>query len=124
MWLHSNSVPRGKSKKLHHLWNGPWRIVKCVSDAVYQLQGLSGHRRHVIVQSDRLKPCHPNTHWNLTDSHPETQPSPSESLRPPQPIPSCVGTNLEIHTNDAIPTQRNPPQTRHPPDRYAAVISH
>ena len=44
VWLHSNAVPRGKSKKLHHLWNGPWRIVKHVSDAVYRLQGLSGRR--------------------------------------------------------------------------------
>ena len=24
VWLHSNAVPRGKSKKLHHPWTGPW----------------------------------------------------------------------------------------------------
>lgn len=124
VWLHSNAVPQGKSKKLHHPWKGPWRIVKHVSDAVYRLQGLSGRRRRVIVHFDRLKPCHPNTCWNLTGSHPEIQSSPSESLRSPQPIPSCVGTNLEIYANNPISTRRNPPRTRHPPDRYAAVISH
>ena len=123
VWLHSNAVPRGKSKKLHHPWTGPWWTVKRVSDAVYRLQGLSGCCwKRVIVHFDWLKPCHPDTHRS-TDSHFATQSSPSES-RPSMPMQSRVGTHLEIHANDPIPPQRNPLRSRQPPDRYAVVISH
>ena len=27
VWLHSPVVPRGSSRKLHHPWTGPYKIV-------------------------------------------------------------------------------------------------
>ena len=42
VWLHSPVVPRGKSRKLHHPWTGPWQVVKRLSDAVYRLQSQTG----------------------------------------------------------------------------------
>ena len=35
VWVHSPAVPRGRSRKLHHYWSGPfqvmnvWGIVRC-----------------------------------------------------------------------------------------------
>ena len=28
VWLHSPAVPRGESRKLHHPWTGPWKVLK------------------------------------------------------------------------------------------------
>ena len=38
VWLHCPAVPRGKSKKFHCPWVGPFRIVRKVSDATYCIQ--------------------------------------------------------------------------------------
>ena len=27
VWLHSSVVPRGKAKKFHHPWSGPWKVL-------------------------------------------------------------------------------------------------
>jgi len=35
VWLHSTVIPRGKAKKLHCPWSGPFTVVKHISDAVY-----------------------------------------------------------------------------------------
>ena len=32
VWLHSPLVPRGQSKKLHHPWTGPYRVMEKLSD--------------------------------------------------------------------------------------------
>ena len=37
VWLHSPVVPRGKSRKFHHPWTGPWRITECLSDVTYRI---------------------------------------------------------------------------------------
>ena len=29
VWLHPPIVPRGKSKKFHHPWTGPFKVIKC-----------------------------------------------------------------------------------------------
>lgn len=35
VWLHNSAIPRGKSKKLHRPWTGPYRVVKKLSEVVY-----------------------------------------------------------------------------------------
>lgn len=35
VWLHSLVVPRGKSRKLHHPWTGPFRVLAKISDNDY-----------------------------------------------------------------------------------------
>ena len=59
VWLHNPAVPRGKSKKLHRPWTGPFRVVKRLAEAVYRLQHVHGHRRRPVVHYNRLKPCLP-----------------------------------------------------------------
>lgn len=56
VWLFTPAVPRGKSKKLHCPWSGPYKVVQRLSDATYRVQHLRNHRKQV-VHFDRLKPC-------------------------------------------------------------------
>ena len=52
VWLHSAVVPKGQSKKLHHHWTGPLRVVGCLSDSDYRvkvLQGRSGCRLCTLI---------------------------------------------------------------------------
>ena len=61
VWLHNPAVPRGKSRKLHRPWIGPYRIVTRVSDVVYRLQHIQHRNQKPVVHFDRLKPCAPDT---------------------------------------------------------------
>ena len=54
VWLHCPAVPRGKSPKLHHYWQGPYREV---SDVLFLLQQGDSRRRRTVVHFDTLKPC-------------------------------------------------------------------
>ena len=121
VWLHSPVVPRGGSKKFHHLWTGPFVVVKRLSDATYRIQSLQGRKR-LVVHFDRLKPCHPGTRLNI-NSHLTTPSNSSEQTRP-MPVQPRIGTNLEIHNDDPIPPRRNPLRARHAPDRYTEFVSH
>ena len=47
VWLHNAAVPKGKSKKFHKPWEGPFRVVKKISDVTYRVQLLSNHRKRV-----------------------------------------------------------------------------
>jgi len=35
VWLHNAAVTKGKSKKFHRIWVGPYRVVKSISDVTY-----------------------------------------------------------------------------------------
>ena len=55
--LYSSVVPQGQSKKLHCPWNGPYKVVKVLSEVTYRIQCCRGKRHWVVVHFDRLKPC-------------------------------------------------------------------
>ena len=38
VWLHSPAVARGSSRKLHRPWQGPYKIVKVITDVIYRIQ--------------------------------------------------------------------------------------
>ena len=42
VWLHSTVIPPGQSRKLHHPWTGPYKIVEKISDSDYKIKGLRG----------------------------------------------------------------------------------
>ena len=48
VWLHSPAVPRGKSRKLHRPWTGPFRIIAKPSDPNYRLQHVQFRRRRPV----------------------------------------------------------------------------
>ena len=61
VWLNSPAVPKGRPKKLHCPWTGPYKIVQRLSDAVYWIQSRGSQRKKMVVHFDRLKPCSPET---------------------------------------------------------------
>lgn len=70
VWLHSPVVPRGKSKKLHHPWTGPWRITERLSEVTYRIRDCNRRHRQVVVHFDRLKPCTPGTEVKMGPEQP------------------------------------------------------
>ena len=61
VYLHSSVIPKGKSRKLHCPWTGPFSVIKRISDNVYRIQDVRNKKKRQVVHFDRLKPCHPNT---------------------------------------------------------------
>ena len=45
VWLHTPVVSRGKSRKLHRPWTGPYRVVKRLSEAVYRIHHLQQRQK-------------------------------------------------------------------------------
>ena len=60
VWLLNPVTPKGKSRKLHCPWSGPFRVVKKLSSVVYRIQDARSQRKCQVVHFDRLKPCDPN----------------------------------------------------------------
>ena len=55
--LHSPAVPRGKSRKLHKPWQGPYRVVKAISPSVYRIMDCARPQCKRVVHFNRLKPA-------------------------------------------------------------------
>ena len=88
VWLHCPAVPRGKSKKLHCPWKGPFRIIRKFSDVTYQIQNVRSRRQRMVVHFNRLKYCPENVRES-----PHQQPEVTSSSAN-QPLPP--GTNLQL----------------------------
>ena len=123
VWLHSTVVPRGKSKKLHHPWTGPYKVVERLTECDYRIRALGRKRKIHIVHFNRLKLCAPGTRFDLspTDTSVEEATPPS-----PPPDPTTFGEDMELldPEPDDPPEPRYPRRERHPPDRYADIIRH
>ena len=61
VWLHTPVVPKGKPRKLHCSWTGPFRVVKrlsAVTNIILDLRHIAVRRRkRMVVHFDHLKPC-------------------------------------------------------------------
>ncbi len=123
VWLHCPSVPRGKSKKLHRPWSGPFRIVSQLSEVTYRIQHTRARRQRIVVHFDCLKRCPHNI--RLPSDVPTTSHSTSSTPRAP---PDILGSNLELVDDpEDIPSQpphRYPSRQRRPPDYFGAYVSH
>ena len=53
VWLYTPQVKKGLTSKLSHLWNGPYRIIRKLSDVNVELE--EGPRRKTIVHVNRCK---------------------------------------------------------------------
>eukprot|EP00731_Ephydatia_muelleri_P015004 Em0008g724a len=63
VWLWNPAVPRKKGyncKKLHRVWQGPFEVIKRLSDVTYRIQHTAKRRQRQVVHFDRLKPCNPD----------------------------------------------------------------
>eukprot|EP00731_Ephydatia_muelleri_P012982 Em0007g292a len=74
VWLHSPAVPRGRSRKLHHPWKGPLKVVERLGESNYKIKSLQGRKKTQIVHFDRLKPCVASTAEDRQNSRPPTTP--------------------------------------------------
>ena len=54
VWLYSPVAAKGKSKKLHHSWLGPYRIIKKLFDVTYWVQHHLNKKKRIVVHFDRL----------------------------------------------------------------------
>ena len=70
VWLHSPVVPRGKSRKFHHPWTGPWRITERLSEVTYRIRDCNRKHWQLVVHFDRLKPCAPGTEAKMGPEQP------------------------------------------------------
>ena len=79
VWLFYPAVPRGHSKKHHHPWSGPYRVIAKLSETDYRVKKMTGQKTVRVVHFDRLKSCDPNT--RLDDLL--VTPSPTPPPHPP-----------------------------------------
>ena len=52
------------------MWQGPYEVIKRLSDVTYRIQHTAERRQHQVVHFDRLKPCNPDVRL-----HKVTQPA-------------------------------------------------
>ena len=116
VWLHTPAVPRGQSKKLHRLWQGPFRVVAKPSEVVYPLQHVQCRRQQPVVHFNRLKPC--SSGVRLLPEHQWSQETPHHI--PPRP----VGAGLELLDDDAQPLTSLPERDKAPPTHITPFPAH
>ena len=137
VWLHSPVIGKGKSRKLHHPWTGPYKVIKKLSDATYRVQKLQGHKQHKVVDFDHLKSCPYNIRLDVTGSTPaESSAAADTSPQPIPPVPS-IAKHLELVEDDSCeqtelvrPSPSTPSihrylsRTRRPPPCYSDFVSY
>lgn len=81
VWLHNPKRILGKTPKLQNPWEGPYVIIKPLSDVTFRIQ-KNLNSKPKIIHYNRLKPFHarepPNLKW--LEKVPETEPT--EELQP------------------------------------------
>ena len=105
VWLHTPVVPKGKPRKLHCPWTGPFRVVKRLSAVTYRILDLrriaARRRKRMVVHFDRLKPCPSDIRLDFDDveaKNPETE-GPS-SANQSRHRPEYPGTTLQFFDRD------------------------
>ena len=147
--LHSCVIPRGKCRKLHNPWTGPFRVEDIIGESVYKIRSPKGGKPK-IIHFDRLKPFLSSAEVN--DVGQNTQNRESTQL-PVAPLksPSGVGSGAELLDSfedvddetetdahmelpavedqpEPVPDRieqaphRYPTRTRKAPDRYGAYV--
>ena len=102
VWVHSPAVPRGRSRKLHHYWSGPFQVLECVGDSDYRVK-MQRTGRVQVVHFDRLKPFVAGTRLGET-GRTQRQPQMATSSAPQ---PEQLGEQLELlDTGDMEPLHK------------------
>ena len=140
--LHTTVLARNNTKKLHHPWTGPYRVVKCLTDSTYQIQLLSNPRKRFVVHFERMKPCSIEAQNAAAEDAPDSTNQPPVDSSSGQNIPRSlpIGAGLEVVEPADVPhaeQQHQPPhqlpvptppepcypsRTRLPPDHYGDLV--
>ncbi|KAJ8040010.1 hypothetical protein HOLleu_14191 [Holothuria leucospilota] len=89
-WLHVTARKKGVTSKLTAPWQGPYKILKKISDLVYRIQHVNNKRKRSVVHFNRLKRCQASDAPVL-----ENESSTNENLHSPQKesVESNSGSN-------------------------------
>ena len=117
VWLHSTTIPKGGSKKFHHPWSGPYRVVTKITDNDYRIESSDEKKRTLVVHFNRLKRCVPGTRFSHPPADTADQPSQVRTT------PYRCGERIEIVEALSPDTGRYPSRERRPPDRLVETIS-
>ena len=135
VWLHCPAVPKGRSRKLHRPWQGPYVIAKVIGEAVYRIKLLSNPQLRKVVHYNRLKPYEGSKEeddsiiWAKLNKQPETetsdseQPSIHESRTSTEDEQSGSPSDDDETEEDEPPPLRRSTRNRRPPQRYGSVVS-
>lgn len=113
-------IPKGRPKKLHLPWTGPYRVLKKISDCDYRIKLPDSRKLPMVVHFNRLKLCPPSIRLSkYTRSKNATNSN----------TPST--TQFEIIDDDESDTQgedtnetRSPSRNCQPPVRDSTVVTH
>ncbi len=126
VWLHSPAVPKGCAKKLHRPWQGPYRIVKVLSEVLFRIQRKDSPRKRLVVHFNRLKPYY--------ETQASSEPLQSPVVPPPSTVADLRDDDLPLlplqPLNTRLPqaveaeqlTLRRSQRPRRPPDRFGDNI--
>ena len=125
VWLYSPVVPRGRARKLHRPWTGPFVVNKKLSDSTYRIQHAQCRRNRQVVHFDRLKPCPPDIRLR-EQLKKSVSPQDSESSVSPQPPGSRLTLipHVDVPAPPPPPPPRYPTRDRRPPQTLYPMITH
>ena len=96
VWLHTTVLSRANTKKLHHPWTGPYRVIKRLPDSTFWIQLLRAPHKRLVVHFNWLKPC--------GDALEVSLPAEDTSVSgEPVPEPPVTGTRLDVVEPEDIP---------------------
>ena len=146
--LHSCVIPRGKCRKLHNPWTGPFQVEDIIGESVYKIRSPKGGKPK-IIHFDRLKPFLSSAEVNDVGQNRESTQLPVAPLKSPSGVGSGVElldsfedvddeTETDVHMElpavedqpEPVPDRieqaphRYPTRTRKAPDRYGAYVHH
>ena len=103
IWLHTTALSRGNTKKLHHPWTGPYRVINRLSYSTYRIQLLQTPHKQLVVHFNRLKPCGDALDGSLPTENTSVSGVPALEL----PV---TGTRLDVVEPEDIPAWSKPHQ--------------
>ena len=146
--LHSCVIPRGKCRKLHNPWTGPFQVEDIIGESVYKIRSPKGGKPK-IIHFDRLKPFLSSAEVNDVGQNRESTQLPVAPLKSPSGVGSGAElldsfedvddeTETDAHMElpavedqpEPVPDRieqaphRYPARTRKAPDRYGAYVHH
>ena len=135
VWLFSPAIPRGRSKKLHLPWKGPFTVKERLGDCVYRIKGQRGYQ---CVHFDRLKPYlggenSPPDHSPPSSREPNDTKDVSSTTAATPAAPELLDYDEDEIELKVLPAPEVPapnPERRYPsrehrvPDRYGPYLQH
>ena len=97
VWLYVPHTRRGQTSKLYKPWQGPYKVIKKISEVTYRIQSVTGRKRQV-VQFNRLKPCS----QHLPDDRHDQTAEPCRRTKPTPSDSSATGEHVTIAAEGSV----------------------